>query len=79
MATEPIFTAAAAWTALGRAGFRMVEWVTPGPSVRAGLAVRLATRARAAPRAELPLGIAVARVSDRGSAVMPGVVRDSAA
>jgi hypothetical protein len=80
-ATGAAFTAVAAWTALGRAGFRLVEWVTPGPGAGAGagLAARLPTRARAAPRAELPLGIAVARVSDRGSAVMPGVVRDSAA
>jgi Glycosyl transferase family 2 len=79
--TGPAFTAAAAWTALGRAGFRLVEWVAPGPGAGAGavLAARLATRARAAPGAELPLGIAVARLSDRGSTVMPGVVRDSAA
>jgi hypothetical protein len=72
----PHFTAAAAWTALGRAGFRMVEWVTMGPGAGAGaeLAARLPTRARAARRAELPLGIAVARASDRASAVMPGVV-----
>jgi hypothetical protein len=75
-ASGPHFTAAAAWTALGRAGFRMVEWVTMGPGAGAGaeLAARLPTRARAARRAELPLGIAVARASDRASAVMPGVV-----
>ena len=75
-ATGPLFTAAAAWTALGRAGFRMVEWVTPGPSE---WAARLPTRAPAAPRDELPLGIAVARAGDRGSTVMPGVVRESVA
>jgi hypothetical protein len=66
--TGPIFTAAAAWTALGRAGFRMVEWVTPGPGAGVGatLAARLPSRSRAARRDELPLGIAVARASDRG-------------
>jgi len=73
----PAFTAAAASTALGRAGFRMVEWVRPGPGDAIGLAAQL--RARAAPRAELPLAIAVARLSDRGSTVMPRYVRDSAA
>jgi hypothetical protein len=59
----------------------MVEWVTPesGAGAAAELAARPLSRARAAPRDELPLGIAVARVSDRGSTVMPGVVRDSAA
>src|SRR5829696_2449525 len=74
VATGPVFTAAAASTALGRAGFRMVEWVTPGPGAGAGagLAARLPPRAGAAPRAELPLGIAVARASDRGSTVTPG-------
>ncbi len=81
MATGSIFTAAAAWTALGRAGFRTVEWVPPrsGAGAAAELAARLLSRARAAPQDELPLGIAVARASDRGSTVMPRVVRDSAA
>jgi len=81
VATGPIFTAAAASTALGRAGFRMVEWITPGAGAGAvaELAARLLSRERAAPRDELPLGIAVARASDRGSTVMPGVVRNSAA
>jgi hypothetical protein len=69
-ATDPVFTAAAAWTALGRAGFRMVEWVT---------VARFPMRGPAAPRDELPLGLAVARASDRGSTVIPGVVRDSLA
>ena len=81
VATGPLFTAAAASTALGRAGFRMVEWVTPGPGTGAGagLAARLPARARAASRADLSLGIAVARASDRGSTVVPRGVRDSAA
>jgi hypothetical protein len=79
--TGPMFTAAAAWTALDRAGFRMVEWVTPGSGADAvaELADRLLSRGRTGLRGELPLGIAVARASDRGSTVMPGVVRNSAA
>lgn len=77
VATGPVFTAAAVWTALARAGLHMVEWVTAGAptGAGAGLASRLPSRARADP----PVGIAVARPSDRAPTVMPALVRDSAA
>ena len=77
---RPAFTAASVWTALGRAGFRLVEWVAPGPG--AGLVPRvgrLATGDGATTPGEPPLAIAVARFSERGASIVPGVVRDPAA
>ena len=76
VADGPVFTAAAVSTALARAGFEMVEWVTPGAAAVAGqrLAFRVASRVGADP----PVAIAVARPSDRATRTVPGLVGHTA-
>jgi hypothetical protein len=68
----PVFTAASVWTALGRAGFRLVEWVTPrrGSLAAATLGMLGVEHRLATPDAQAR-ALAVARVSEQGPIAQP--------
>jgi hypothetical protein len=82
------FTAAALWTALGRAGFRMVEWAVPGSYTAGAFGTRVRARVSVPERSEMaavrsttdpggteaaPFGLAIARSSDLGASGGPAV------
>jgi hypothetical protein len=82
------FTAAALWTALGRAGFRLVEWAVPGSYTAGCFGTQMKARFSVPERSEMAagrpttdpggtggaaFGLAIARSSDLGASGRPGV------